>query len=133
MTASTPEPGRHAAVGPTHTKLANFLERVGWTLLQAASAEGLITAWEATGHTVADSNRALYIVVLTTLLAALKNGVVQTFSPTGSTLPTDTRPVLAENVVTKADDSSSTGVIAWTGASLPNDTPVLAPTESAGA
>jgi hypothetical protein len=87
-----------------NTKWLNFFERVSWTLLQVASAEGIVftlnTIWNA------DISQA-WTVIIATALAAIKNAAAQTIggSPTGATLPGDVQPVAAEAVVVKLLDN----------------------------
>lgn len=110
------------------TKWLNFFERVLWTLLQVATAEGLIQVYQqVTGAEVA----AVWTIVVTVVLAAIKNAAAQAFgSPTGATLPTDQQPVLAEKVLAIApppDDADAVDTdraIAWTGSDFDNGEPV---------
>jgi len=83
------------------TSWINFLERVLWTLVQAASAEGIILAFEYLRGPIADpALKGFVLVGLTTLLAAVKNALAQSLgSPTGAMLPVQSRPVPAEQVV----------------------------------
>lgn len=105
------------------TQWVNFAERVAWTLVQAASAEALIAGFEALHGDIDTGHRAIYLVVLTTLLAAVKNAAAQAFgSPTGATLPRASQPVPAEDVVARTQGD---GVVASTGSSMPNGTPVV--------
>lgn len=84
-----------------NTRWLNFLERVLWTLVQAASAEGILTVWESLHGPLPASEHASLVVTLTTLLAVIKNAVTQAAgSPTGATLPDGIRPVPAESTVT---------------------------------
>lgn len=81
------------------TRLVNFFERVGWTLIQVVTAEGLIAAINT--YQDPDLNQ-LWVAVIATLLAAIKNAVAGTFvSPTGATLPEGLAPVLAEHVAAR--------------------------------
>lgn len=82
-----------------NTKWLVFFERVGWTLLQVASAEGIVFTINTVWH--ADLAVA-WTVIIATALAAVKNAAAQAFgSPTGATLPIESQPVLAEQVVVK--------------------------------
>lgn len=106
------------------TKWFNFFERVLWTLLQVTSAEVLLGFWEAVNGSIGE-NRNLYLVVLTGLLAAVKNAVTQTFiNPSGATLPTNVAPVVSEEVAVKVNAETGEDV-AWTGSSIPNNEPVI--------
>lgn len=90
------------------TQWANFLERVLWTLLQVATAEGIVQVVEEVAKTEV---AAIWTVVLATVLAAVKNAATQAFgSPTGATLPEGKAPVPAEKVVALKDDHA--GVVA---------------------
>ena len=97
--------GRYASLPPS-TAWLNFVERVGWTLLQAASAEGILGLWSAvTGQSIAAETRVTLVIVLTTVLAAVKNAAAQAFgSPTGSTLPKTKRPVPADKAAVIASE-----------------------------
>lgn len=81
---------------PRKARWANFLERVAWTLLQVASAEGLVQAYEAiTGADVA----VIWTVAVATVLAAVKNAAAQAFgSESGATLKGQAKPVLPPEV-----------------------------------
>lgn len=81
----------------TKAKLINAGERVLWTLIQAASATSIITVWEAIVGPV--EKKDAWIIMLTVVLAALKNGLAQLLgSETGATLPESVAPVLPDNV-----------------------------------
>ena len=101
------------------TKWLNFFERVLWTLLQVASAEGLIQIYQQVAHVEV---AAIWTVVLTVVLSAIKNAAAQAFgSPTGATLPTDQQPVLAEKVLPAAHWLSGLAgaiLILWGGATM---------------
>lgn len=86
-----------------------FLERVAWTLIQVASAEGIVQAYEAvTGQDLA----VIWTVFLATVLAAVKNAAAQAFgSESGATLPVADQPVLAEKVRVKEGDHGES--VAW--------------------
>lgn len=110
------------------TKWLNFFERVLWTLLQVASAEGIIQVYQQIAHVEV---AAVWTVVLTVILSAIKNAAAQAFgSPTGATLPTDQQPVLAEKVLAiapppgDADAVDTDRAIAWTGSDWDNGEPV---------
>lgn len=106
---------------PANTKFWNFFERVLWTLIQAASAEGLITIWEAVYGDLGD-NKAAWVIALTAILAAVKNGITQTFfSPTGATLPESIAPIPAEKV---AVEERAGLLIASHASPIANGTPV---------
>lgn len=110
------------------TRWLNFLERVGWTLLQALSAEGILTGYEHFKGELDTSTHALALVVLTTILAAVKNAAAQSFiNPTGSTLPKHSAPVPAEDVVAEVDTSSPTDVVAGRASDVPTGEPVQPP------
>lgn len=112
----------------TSTRWLNFLERVLWTLLQAVSAEGILTGYEHFKGELDPSTHALMLVALTTILAAVKNAATQAFgSPTGATLPKHSAPVPAENVVAEVDTSSPTDIVAGRAADAPTGEPVEQP------
>lgn len=105
------------------TKWANFFERVLWTLVQALSAEVILQGYEALRGQLDAGTHGIALVVLTTVVAAIKNAAAQAFgSPTGSTLSEAKRPVPAEAVVAQQTD---TGVVAGTAAPIPTGSPVL--------
>jgi len=105
---------------PTSTKFWNFFERVIWTIIQVISAEGILSVWEAVNGEV--KNRSAVLVVLTALLAALKNAITQTFiNPTGATLPESLAPKPAEVVVAETKNNM---VVASNASVLDNGTPV---------
>lgn len=106
---------------PVSTKFWNFFERVLWTLIQAASADGILTIWEAINGSLGD-DKAAWMIALTALLAAIKNGVTQAFfNPTGATLPGAVAPVPAEKVAVE----ERAGVLVASNASpIANGTPV---------
>lgn len=96
-------------------RLANFAERVAWTGLQAATADGVLALWEGpiTHHPQAD--RALWLVILTTVLAAVKNSAAQAFgSPTGATLPSSVAQPTASATVEKASPTGEVAGVAST-------------------
>lgn len=81
------------------TRLVNFFERVGWTLIQVVTAEALIAALNT--YLEPDLNQ-LWVAVIATLLAAIKNAAAQSLgSPTGATLPEHLAPVLVETVAAR--------------------------------
>lgn len=86
-----------------------FLERVAWTLIQVASAEGIVQAYEAaTGQDLA----VIWTVFLATVLAAVKNAAAQALgSESGATLPVADQPVLADKVRVKEGDHGES--VAW--------------------
>jgi hypothetical protein len=98
-----------------HARALDFLERVTWTLVQAASAEGILSVWEFARGSIDSHARAVILVGLTFLLSAVKNAAAGAFGqPTGSTLPSSQQPVPADRVLVEKGDSP-TGAVAGPG------------------
>lgn len=82
----------------------NFFERVIWTAIQVASADLILEIWSVIYGPV--ENKAQWIVILTPILAAIKNGAAQAFgSDTGAILPESAAPIIPDKVaaVVKGD------------------------------
>lgn len=84
-----------------NSKWINFFERVGWTIIQGASAEVELQIIQAIWGPI--DNYGLWLVVLTGANAAIKNAAAQAFGfESGATLPESVAPVLPDRVAALA-------------------------------
>lgn len=81
-------------------KYADALERIVWTLVEAAGAGGLVAAWQSLPVTdIPDEWVPAVALVLTVVLATVKNVIAsQVGNGSASTLPVALEPIPAEAV-----------------------------------
>ena len=90
-----------ATIKPVRARLWDVLERVGSTLLQAATGTVLVEGYEALfDQHLEPALKVTLIALISAVLAALKGALaVSAGSPDGSVLPVGRRPVVDKDAV----------------------------------
>ena len=83
-------------------RLADVAERALWTLVQAASATGIVAGYQAINRLpdIPEPYIPVVVIVLTAVLSVIKGTLAQKFgNGTAATLPTDLEPVPTDLLV----------------------------------